>query len=268
MTRFSEQRHILQGSRVRARRRLLVKVILWWTVALIVVGGGIYGLIKVDAFFVKEVYVEGVRLADHEKMKEALVAAVMRPPRSWVAEDITLFWLFLDPPEVFLAAFPMFRDVTVATDLFAREVVIRVEERELYGVWCLAGGDCYAFDRDGMTFGRAPQTVGTLITKVSDIRTKAFWPGEAVLATPEWRARMFSTLRIIDTLHLSHRMVTVRDEALREWDVALAEGPTLRFSFAFVPERLEDALTSLSRRGDFRTLTHLDFRVPDRLYYK
>jgi hypothetical protein len=135
-------------------------------------------------------------------------------------------------------------------------------------VWCLAGGDCYAFDREGIAFGRAPETYGTLITKVSDVRTAALAPGEAVLATSEWRARILETLEIIGALHLSPRIITVREEALREWDVALVEGPTLKFSFSFVPERLEDALASLSRRGDFRALTYLDFRVPDRLYYK
>lgn len=268
MARISEQHHILHGARARARRRLVFKVIAWWVVTLALIGSGIYALIKTDALVVQEVRVEGVRLADHEKVKEALVAAAMRPPRSWLGEGFTPFWLFLGAPEPFLAAFPMFRDVEVHTDVFSRTVTIWAEERELYGVWCRAGDDCYAFDREGIAFGRAPATHGTLIARVMDARTEPLSTGNAVLADADWRRRMLETLTIIHALNLTPRTITVHEDALREWEVALAEGPTLRFSFTFVPERLEDALVSLSRRGDFRALTYLDFRVPDRLYYK
>lgn len=268
MARFSEQQHLLKGSRARARRRIFFKVFLGWVLVVVLLGGGIYLMFTTGALAVAEVRVEGVRLADHEKVKAALAEAAAYPPRSWLPEDFTLFWLFLNPPEAFRASFPMFRDVKVTTNLFAREVVIRAEERELYGVWCLAGGDCYAFDREGIAFGKAPETSGTLITKVSDVRAAALAPGEVVLPNAEWRGRMLETLAVLDALRLSPRTITVREEALREWEVALAEGPTLKFSFAFMPERLEDALATLSRRGDFRALTYLDFRVPDRLYYK
>lgn len=268
MARISEQHHILHGARAHARRRMMFKFIAWWMAALALIGGGTYALVETDALIVQEVRVEGVRLADHEKVKEALAAAAMRPPRSWFGEQLTPFWLFLGAPKSFLAAFPMFRDVTVRTDVFSRTVTIRAEERELYGVWCRSGGDCYAFDREGIVFGEAPDTRGTLIARVMDARTEPLVNGEAVLTDAGWRGRILETLAVIHALKLTPRTITVHEDALREWEVALAEGPTLRFSFTFVPERLEDALASLSRRGDFRTLTYLDFRVPDRLYYK
>lgn len=268
MARFSEQQHLVKASRSRARRRAMVKIFLGWFLVLVVCGGGAYFLFTTEALIVREVRVEGVRLVDHERVKETLAAAVTLPPRSWFGRELTPFWLFLAPPESFFTEFPMFSGAEVTTDLFARKVTIRAEERELYGVWCLAGTDCYAFDLDGIAFGKAPTTHGTLVTRVNDARTAALRPGETVLANAEWRVRMLETLAILDTLRLSPRVITVHEEALREWEVALAEGPTLKFSFAFVPERLEDALASLSRRGDFRALTYLDFRIPDRLYYK
>ena len=263
----------------------MLKVFLGWVVTLVVIGAGAYLAFAEGALTVAEIRVEGVRLVDHEKVKAALAEAVNRPPRSWFGSDLTPFWLFLDPSESFLASFPMFRAVEVETDLFARDVVIRADERELYGVWCLiktaepsgmrdagegigTGEQCYAFDRDGVAFWSAPATQGTLITKVADARSAAFQPGEAVLSDAEWRSRMLETLAILDTLRLTPRLITVREETLREWEVALVEGPTLKFSFTFVPPGLEGALAVLSRRGDFRALTYLDFRVSDRLYYK
>ncbi|MFH0806772.1 MAG: hypothetical protein V1885_03555 [Candidatus Brennerbacteria bacterium] len=269
MARFSEQHEILKGSRTRARRRMFFKIIIGWVVVLALLGGGIYTLIVTDALKVREVRVEGVRLADHAKVKSVLAESVGgEAPRSWFADDLTLFWLFLKPPESFLNAFPMFRKVDVVTHLFSREVVIRVAERELYGVWCIVGGECFAFDDEGVVFGKAPATYGTLVTKVTDVRTATFSAGESVLSDAEWRGRMLRTLGVLRELRLTPRAITVREPALREWEVVLAEGPTLKFSFAFAPERLDETLTTLSRRADFRALTYLDFRVQDRLYYK
>lgn len=269
MKRFSEQHEILKSSRTRARRRTVLKVAMWWCVALVVLGGGAYALVATDVLTVREVRVEGVRLADRGKVKDALVKNVGgRAPRSWFDEHLMPFWLFLDPPEEFLAEFPMFREVDVVPRLFAREVVIQVVERELHGIWCLEGRECYAFDNEGVVFGRAPVTYGVLITKVMDVRTAPFAPGEMVLPDPEWRVRMLQTLKILDELRLTLRAITVHEPAVREWEVALAEGPLLKFSFAFVPERLDETLTTLSHRIDFRALTYLDFRVRDRLYYK
>ncbi len=268
MARFSEQHEILRGSRTRARKRFVLKLVLWWGAGLVVAGGIGYALFTTGALVVQEVKIEGVQLADHGKVRMEIVRAASFPPRAWLGEHATLFWLFLNPSEEFLSAFPMFREVTVRVDLFSRVVTIRAEERELYGVWCLSGGSCYAFDREGVVFGKAPATSGTLVTKVMDARDGTFSPGNVVLADPLWRERLLGTLEVIHEVRLTPRVIMVREDMLREWEVALVEGPTLKFSFDFIPERLEDALTSLSRRGDFRALTYLDFRVPDRLYYK
>lgn len=264
-----EQHEFLKGSRVRARRRTLIKALLWCGAVILMLGGVGYALVATDTLTVEEVRVEGVRLADHERVVARLAAAAsVHAPRSWFNERLMLFWLFLDPPEEFLAEFPMFREVDVVPRLFAREVVIRVVERELHGIWCLEGRECYAFDNEGVVFGRAPVTYGVLITKVMDVRTAPFAPGEMVLPDPEWRVRMLHTLKILNDLRLTSRAITVHEPAVREWEVALAEGPLLKFSFAFIPERLDETLTTLSRRVDFRALTYLDFRVRDRLYYK
>lgn len=269
MKRFSEQHEILKSSRTRARRRTIFKMALGWFAALIVLGGGGYALVVTDALEVYEVRVEGVRLADRGKVKDTLVKNVgAHAPRSWFNEHLMPFWFFLNPPDTFLAEFPMFREVDIVPRLFAREVVIRVVERELYGIWCIEKEGCYAFDDAGVVFGKAPMTYGTLITKVMDVRTVPFAAGEMVLPDPEWRVRMLHTIKILEELRLTSRAITVHEPAVREWEVALAEGPLLKFSFAFVPERLDETLTTLSRRIDFRALTYLDFRVRDRLYYK
>jgi hypothetical protein len=269
MARFSEQQQILKGPRARARRHFLLKTLLSVGVMVVILGGGTYAAIATGVLTVRALRVEGVRLADHDKVTSALAETMgARIPLAWFGRDSMLFWLFAEPPEPFLAAFPMFREVDISPDIIAREVAIRAIERELYGVWCLAGGICYAFDDDGIIFGQAPGTFGTLITKVTDVRTAPFSAGEVVLPDAEWRAHLLHTLAILRALRLTPRVITVREPALREWEVTLAEGPILKFSFTFVPERLDEALTTLSRRDDFRALTYLDFRVRDRLYYK
>lgn len=269
MARFSGQHEILKGARTRSRRRLALKIFVWWAVALVVVGGGIYALIVTDALAVREIRVEGVRLADHEKMKAVLTeTAGTNALRAWFGSDLLPFWLFLDVPETFLAAYPMFREVDITTDIFSRTITVRASERELYGVWCISGGECYAFDREGIVFGRAPATYGTLVTKVTDARSAPFSFGETVLSDTAWRTHMLTTLKVVRASQLTPKTIVVREPALREWEVTLVEGPVMKFSFTFVPERLDETLSTLSHRVDFRALTYLDFRVQDRLYYK
>ncbi|MDP3975228.1 MAG: hypothetical protein Q8P88_03015 [Candidatus Jorgensenbacteria bacterium] len=269
MKRFSEQEELLKGPRSRARRKRLWVALISWGIVLVILGGAGYALVVTDALLVQSVRVEGVRLADQERVKAALVSAAETSVlRAWVGPDLLFFWLFFEPPASFLAAYPMFREADVVPYPFTREIVIRVTERALYGVWCLAGGACYAFDEEGTVFGPAPSLEGSLITKVTDVRSAPFVAGETVLPDPEWRARMFETLGALTRLHLTVRAVRVQDLALREWEVGLAEGPLLKFSFVFVPQGLEETLSLLARRPDFHGLTYLDFRVRDRLYYK
>lgn len=269
MARFLEQHEILKGSHARARRKRTRTALFFFICVLLIIGGAGYALFTTEALTLREVRVEGIRLTDPEAVKEALVdAAEMETLRSWISPDLIPFWFFLRPPSSFLAAYPMFQEVEIHPRLFSREVVIRVTERELYGVWCLQNKQCYAFDEEGTVFGPAPSLEGSLITKVADVRSAPFAEGEAVLPDTEWRARLFETLGVLTRLHLTVRAVMVRDPTLREWEVGLAEGPLLKFSFSFVPPGLEETLSSLARRPDFRALTYLDFRVRDRLYYK
>lgn len=269
MKRFSEQGELLKKSRTRARHRALIRIFAWFAGAFALLGAGAYALVVSEALAVREVRVEGARLVSGETVTRALAdAAGARTLRGWIGADLMPFWFFLKPPQAFLAAHPVFREVTVRPRLFAREVVIRVSERALFGVWCLEKRNCYAFDEEGVAFGKAPDVFGALIVKVEDARTMPLSLGAYVLADAGDRAVFRDVLAALARARITLRAVTVGDAALREWEVSLAGGPLLKFSFAFAPERLDEALAALSRRPDFRALALLDFRVKDRLYYK
>lgn len=251
------------------RRRLIARVLIGWGAVVAILGGGVYALVATNALAVNEIRVEGVRLADQASVKETLVASAREGRmRGWIGPELIPFWFFLDPPSSFFAAYPMFKSAEVDVQLFARTVAIRVTERALYGTWCIKSGTCYAFDEGGTVFGEVPTLEGVVVSKIADERTAPFAPGESVIPEGAWRERFFETLEVLARLKLTPRAITVRDYAVREWDVALAEGPLLKFSFMFVPERLEEALQTISRRADFRGMEYLDFRVQDRLFYK
>ena len=268
--RLTQPNEIVKGSRIAARRRSMIRLSIAWLVAAVVLGGIIYALIATNALMVQRVRVEGVKLADPARVAEALIAKVSdaHAIRAWMSASYTPFWLFLKTPESFFAAYPIFRTADIAVHPFTREVVVTVMERSFFGAWCLTGGTCYAFDDQGVVFGAAPSLKGTVVTKVDDARRDPLHAGDPVLRDTVWRERFFETLGIISRAHLTPRTITVKDEELREWDVMLAEGPVLQFSFMFVPARLDEALATLSARSDFRALAYLDFRVPDRLFYK
>lgn len=269
MKQHTNARHLLKGSRASARRRMFLFAALWIALSIALVGAAGYGIRATGALEVQEVKVEGVRLANPEDVREAISRALAeRPLRARFGRSLLPFWLFAKPDPSFFARYPMLKNLIVDIDVFGRKVVLRADERELSGVWCSTDGACQAFDGEGVAFGAAPSLRGTVVLKVTDERRTPLAVGEAVLADAAWRARFFETIAALGALRLAPARITVRDAALREWEINLLEGPLLRFSFMFVPEGLEDTLRTLARRPDFRSLKYLDFRVPDRLFYQ
>lgn len=263
------QDEILGGVQRRKRRRAALKK---WGLAVLLLtlllAGAVYGVLASGVLVVSEFEVRGARLTPEGALLGALADAVVEaPPGSWLGKDNLLTWLFAGDPALRLGAFPALESFSVTADIPDRKVIVEVREREALGVWC-GSTECFAFDKNGVLFSRVPEVEGALILKVRDESGAVLEEGRAVFTDLTWMERLLGTLAIVRRHKLAIGDVLVRDLALREWEVRLRGGPALYFSFDFVPENLEGVLEGVGSRLDLSKLTYLDFRVPNRVYYK
>ncbi len=245
---------------------------LWSGIFLILGGilvGAAYFVLYSDFFKVESFEIVQSRYTPDNVLLTALDIEMIARSRflSILGTDNILFWEFGKKPET-LTALPLIARISVETDLTARKVLIKAEERDFLGIWCLPSGDCYAFDDEGIIFARAPEAEGALILKVTSENDRPVVLGNPIFVNPAWRNNFFQTLEIIKKHGLVISRVTVKDFQIEEWEIKVAEGPVFQFNFNFTPPNLGRILENLDDKFELDRVTYFDFRVENRIYYE
>ncbi len=246
---------------------------LLWSGAFLVSGwvlvGVFYFVVYSGVFRVKSFEVSESRYTPDNVLLAALDAEMIGRSRllSMLGPDNILFWEFGRKPSV-LDNLPLVARISVETDLTAGKVLVKTEERDFSGIWCLLTEDCYAFDDNGIIFARAPEAEGALILKVNDENARPLVMGKPFFVNQAWRENLFKTWEVMRNHGFVVSGVTVKDLNLEEWEVKIAEGPVFQFNLNFMPANLESILDNLDEKFDFGKVTYFDFRVENRIYYK
>lgn len=188
--------------------------------------------------------------------------------RALLGPENILFWGIGKKPSS-LQNLPEIASVSVSASLFSRTVSIDALPRVPFGVICEATSTtCFVFDDSGVIFSQSPDVEGPLILKVNDMTGRHLMLGENVLPESTWLDNFLGTLKSLKAANFAVAQVTFDDFSSREWSVNLLDGPVFYFSFDATPDNLSYILANLSARLDFKKATYVDFRVPDRIYYK
>lgn len=154
----------------------------------------------------------------------------------------------------------------VEKDILRRTLTIQIEERIKYGVWC--GADltvCYWFDAEGVLFAEAPDVEGMLIPKLLDMSGKTLRTGDLI---SEERF-VANVLRIFDVLKKADMPVEelkIEDDSRQEVIAELVSGPRIYFSMRFDPSSTHEPLKAL--KGKFSSISYIDLRAENKVYYK
>ena len=154
----------------------------------------------------------------------------------------------------------------VEKDWLTRSVVIKIQERERLGIWCVEGENCYWLDNNGIVFEEAPATEGSLILKVYDLQKADLRLGFSVIED-RFINNLNSILKNLDQLNAAIRKITF-DRKLQEVKVETYGGPDILFSIRFDPVPSIEAFQKLSETLDPRKIDYVDLRVSNRVYYK
>lgn len=281
---------------VKQPRKVRGKFLVWSGVAVLVGGAavGVIHLLVVGGTFTASFVFPEMKLVSSAELFKELVAQRMveHPFLRLLGADNVLFWRGSEPVHLLAALSPVVADISTDVWLTGKRVSFTVTERPIVGVWCLPtaqnglpegtavpestttpavmGEDqaCYGFDSDGVLFTSVPDVSGALILKVTDENRDHRILGQRVLPKQEWYERFARALRVVRENGGVVVSARVREFGLHEWEATLSEGVTLVFSFDFVPEDLGSVLRSLEERLKFESLSYIDFRIPNRIYYK
>lgn len=227
-------------------------------------------MIYSDYFKIKNIQIKGIELISDESLLSAITAQMKKDAgwRTFVGSKNILFWEFGAEPNLPAETSPIIAELKINSNLTERKVIIQVKERELFGVWCVSEKNCYAFDAEGFIFSETPEVHGVLITKIEDQNTRDLAISNKILPNEEWIKNFLGTVKIAKENNIAIAEIEIKDLALREWELKTVWKPVIYFSLDFIPENLELIFSNLAQRFDLNKLSYLDFRVPNRIYYK
>lgn len=237
--------------RRRSRNRSGLKAVLLSVAGGLVLAGGAYLVWFSDLFKVQAVNI----------MSEELITA---EDLNLAAGGNILFWR----PALDLEAFPQIAGFKVEKDYFERVVVVQLESREKYAIWCLEDkGECFWADDTGVAFSRAPDFQGPLLFRlVRDYSDRTLVLGDQVL-DKELFSNLKAAFDFLGTIEVEVQEFKIEDLKFKEAVAELESGPDIYFSLILDPHFGLGVVRSLRQSGEWDIIRYLDLRVPNRAYY-
>ena len=162
---------------------------------------------------------------------------------------------------------PLFARADLSVNFKERKVLIEVKERRLAGILCLNENKCYGFDKDGVLFKENLDAEGTLILKINDENERKIILGQSVLADQEFK-NLMRAVGILKDKKFPLIEAQIKPNILREWVAIAPSDFKIYFSMDFVPDNFDIVYENMAKRIDFNDITYIDFRIPNRIYYK
>lgn len=250
--------------RLNFRRRFFLAWagLIFFIVYLVAVASG-YIVFYTSFFKIEKFEFVGFQKIDAVYLKHFLILERFKNSgwNRFLTPDNYLFWLGFKPENIKLPV--SLALLKFSPDFLKKKVLIEVEERQPYGIWCPAkpafSGQCFWFDESGALFAPAPSAEGYLIPLIFDDNFR-----------PEKLSReMFSLFRrLYDLKNIKIAKIFIKDENLKELKAEIVNGPKLYLSLKEKNEDLEAILNKLSGQAEFKNLQYIDLRVPGRIYYK
>ena len=246
----------------------MLKFAIIFSVFILLVIGVVYFIFHSPFFQITGIEVAGSQRT--EEIKGELIGFLLKTAnfRFWLGPENLLFW----SPEIISQLPPSLRwirDIKIQRNWQQKKIVIEIQEREPYLLWCLAAsGDCYWLDEQGLVFSLAPEAEGFIVPKVFEENGRPqLILGQPFYDSPQLVKNALEIIKQIKKSSLAVNRFLINDIDLEEMETE-TNGLKLYFGLRFLPQNLNGILTDLASRLDFPKLEYVDFRVENRIYYK
>lgn len=226
-------------------------------------------LFRSSLFGVERVEVSGAGHVDEAAVLDAANASRQGFWKRAVSRANLFGWPGELTPEA-VSLVPGVKQVSVDRRFLTGSVILSVTERDPAGVWCFeATGTpvCQWFDDEGVVYGRAYVTEGSLLAVVHDRSQEKAGEGRRVL--PPEQLRNFLAIHALLKSHgVSPKVISIAAAGKQELAIDTYNGPRMYFTLRVPPDQVAPVLDDFAKKGTLGTLQYLDFRSPKRAFYQ
>ncbi len=302
------ERYFDEVARRKKSRRFLISCGIGLTVLFVVLAGCGRLIFYSSFFKIKNFTVSVGDTESPQQIKNALVATVLSQSfiARVLGADNVLSWVGSTPALPPLVSGSL-KEITIQKDIRNRTVSITALPRAPKGIWCqkereiaipqspqppaetqnagstpvdkpvqevlpppvpTANRDCWWFDEDGIVIEKGPAADGFLVPLVTEYKIRPLILGKSVVDQDSVMKNILSLIKGITQLKLKTVTIEIGDINLQEATVHTGANQTILFSLRFPPDTAFSAIKALQAKGQFNTVSQLDFRVENRVYYK
>ena len=229
--------------------------------------GLLYVLVYSTALQMKEVVIEGNKLVPENEIWSGVMGEMIREHRwkSLFGPNHKAFWVFGKTPDI-QRLIPNIKTIELEKELGKGRLVIHIKERKVEGVWCFGEINCYVFDEEGILFARSPDVSGTFIIKIQDDSTSYARLNTKIVEDAEFQ-NIKTTIEDAEKAGFHARKVTIKSEK-EEWWMETIGGTLILFNIKFKPKGFVEVIKTFLKKNSSSRPSQIDFRVPDKAYYK
>ncbi len=252
---YSDKKAVL-----KRKRNFRIKIYFLIFLGIIFLFGIYYLMVYSQVFVIKAVSVEGNKFLTQDDVLRNIKQISLS---SFLGSQAGFNNIFSWPSGKINSENPAISELIVKKNWFKRSITIEVHERERFAIWCRGEGvNCYWMDKDGVVFGTAPLTEGSLVFTVFDSNNTDLLLGSRV----EEDRFIGNLIAILENLNKTGFDVNkvFFDSSLKELKTTTTEGITLIFSIRFNPVKN----MSLLKNIDFQKAKYIDLTVENKIYYK
>lgn len=257
------------------KRRFFIRLLLLF-LSLLTVGGLImYALFFSSAMRINDISIIGLKTIEPEEIRAMIEPVIEQSAFNLPAFKPRKNILFFDPEPVLesiLAKFPIIKDIRITKDYF-HKISFNITERTPLGTWCftdhgstLLTTGCSYFDDEGMLWGKALKSSGSLLLIVEDGRIFSEHQNRVESGFLE---NIQEAMTGLDGLGVKVNKVVIRPDSINDFYIYTIQGYYIIFSEEFpLAKQIEVLKIFLNEKGrDFKA-EYIDLRIEGRVYYK
>ncbi len=264
-------RDILEISRRRKRRWVVVKITLWVAVSIFILAI-IITIFYIPALRIKSVSFIGIKSIDQNTLSEE-IKKILDEKYLLVLPKDNLIFLPQKELDAVISSNLRIESFSISRS-FPSKLDVFITERTPWAVWCDKTSDtiskCYLADTNSYIFEPAPIVSGSIILQFMDER-RSFGLGQKFLSDVELSTLKYFISELPKTLNQQVSYVDIKGGdvfslvTISGWSLILDSSVTDPKK-AF--DNLSLALNSLKLKDKVSNLEYVDLRSPDKVYYR
>lgn len=256
------------GLAQKRRRRFFIRLYLILGTIVLVLGASIYSLFYSGWLDITSVSISGFKTTNEGQLSEIVRSAIEKKGIPLIGKNYGKNIYFFDPEPVkedILAQFPIIKRVFIEKS-YPHDIKVDITERAPVGIWCFTT-DCSYFDEDGVIWGKAMKSSGSLLLIVEDERSYSEYPNRL---DGNLLKNIKEVIIGLEELNIKTSRVVIKEDSIHDFNVYTASGYYIILNWeSSAIQQTEILKIFLTEKGrDFKPLEYIDLSIEGRVYYK